>query len=423
MNVPVTNLKTAAETELSKLFAAGYPKGADGLRQQAFARVEAAGLPHRRIEAWHYTDLRSMMRTAAPLAPPPPAEAAGATPWALVEGSAPFAFVDGWLVKSPDLPQGVTATSIADDAVRVAGSLNRGVDLSGDIVTSLNTAFMTGGLLIEVASGVAVEQPIALAFETTGATASCARVAISLGEGASLTLVETHRGKGAAQANTVVETIVARGATLEHVRVNAADASAQALSTTAASVAEGASLQTLNFTTGAGLSRHQVFVRVHGDDAKVGVRGVSLLKVQQHCDNTLVVEHDALRGESRELFRTVVDDEAKGVFQGKIVVKPHAQKTDGQMASNALLLGEHAAMHGKPELEIFADDVVCAHGMTVGALDDDLLFYLMSRGLPRKEAEGLMIQAFAGEALEAVAHEGVREALVALTAAWIAGRQ
>jgi Fe-S cluster assembly protein SufD len=118
----------------------------------------------------------------------------------------------------------------------------------------------------------------------------------------------------------------------------------------------------------------------------------------------------------------VVDGEARGVFQGKIIVKPNAQKTDGRMSSNALLLGESASMHAKPELEIFADDVVCGHGATVGALDDELLFYLMSRGIGRKEAEGLMIQAFAGEALEAVTHDGLREALMALTAAWIAAR-
>ncbi len=136
-----------------------------------------------------------------------------------------------------------------------------------------------------------------------------------------------------------------------------------------------------------------------------------------------MVEHDALRGESRETFKTIVDDEARGVFQGKIIVKPHAQKTDGRMASNALLLAENASMHGKPELEIFADDVQCAHGATVGALDEDLLFYLMSRGIPRKQAEGLMIQAFAGEALEAIADEEVREALIGLTEAWIAARQ
>lgn len=420
MNAPVTNLRTAAETELSKLFAAARPAGAESLRSEAFARVEAAGLPHRRIEAWHYTDLRSMMRTAAPLAPKPAMDAGAG--WALVEGAAVFAFVDGWLVRTPALPAGVTAVSLADDAAKVAAGLNQGYDLAGDIVTSLNTAFMTGGLRIEVAAGAKVETPIVLAFETTGATASHARIAVSLGEGASLTLVETHRGAAGAQSNTVIETVLAKGAALEHVRVNAADTTAQSLSTLSASVAEGARFETLSFTSGAALSRHQVFARVHGDDAKIGVRGVTLLRGRQHADTTLVVEHDALNGESRELFKTVVDDEARGVFQGKIIVKPHAQKTDGRMASNALLLGEHASMHGKPELEIFADDVQCAHGATVGALDDGLLFYLMSRGIGRTEAEALMIQAFAGEAIEAVAHEGLREALSALTEAWLKAR-
>jgi Fe-S cluster assembly protein SufD len=422
MNAPVATLKTAAETELAKLFSTAAPAGAEGLRRQAFARVEASGLPHRRIEAWHYTDLRSLMRNAAPLAPAPSAETAARPAWFLLDGAVGFVFVDGWLVRSPALPAGVTVTSLAEDPSGFAAALNGGADLSTDVVASLNTAFMTGGVTIEVPAGVSLAEPIHLAFESTDATASHARIVVVLGEGAAATLVETHRGAAGAQANIVVETVLAKGAALEHVRVNALDVTAQSLSTFSASVAEGASCQTLNMTTGAALSRHQVFVRVHGDDAKIGVRGVSLLKGRQHCDNTLVVEHDALRGESRELFRSVVDDEAKGVFQGKIVVKPHAQKTDGQMASNALLLGEHAAMHGKPELEIFADDVVCAHGMTVGALDDNLLFYLMSRGLPRKAAEGLMIQAFAGEALEAVAHEGLREALGRLVEGWLRGR-
>jgi Fe-S cluster assembly protein SufD len=190
----------------------------------------------------------------------------------------------------------------------------------------------------------------------------------------------------------------------------------------AASVAAHASFQTLSFTTGAALSRHQVFLRLHGDHAKIGVRGVTLLKGTQHADTTLVTEHDALHGEGRKLFKNVIDGEARGVFQGKIIVRPHAQKTDGKMSCNALLLAEHSQMHAKPELEIFADDVVCGHGATVSALDDELLFYLMSRGVPRKEAEGLMIQAFASEALEAVAHEELREALLALTAEWIASR-
>jgi Fe-S cluster assembly protein SufD len=425
MNAPVTNLKTAAETELSKLFASAHPKGAESLRTQAFARVEAAGLPHRRIEAWHYTDLRAMMRSAAPLSPAPSADWASKRPWSLVKGDSVFAFVDGWLVKSPALPTGMTVTSLADDAAKVAGSVNRGVDLAGDIVTSLNTAFMTGGLLIEVAGGVQLKEPISLAFETTDATASYARIVVSVADGASLTLIETHRGKSgaAAQENTVIEFNLGKDASVEHIRVNAADRTAQTLSTVAASVAEGATFNTLSFTSGAALSRHQVFTRVHGNDATVGVRGVTLLRGTQHADTTLVTEHDALNGTGRKLFKTIVDDEARGVFQGKIIVKQHAQKTDGKMASNALLLGEHASMHCKPELEIFADDVVCGHGATVGALDDDLLFYLRSRGIARKEAEALMIMAFAGDALEHVSHEGLREALVALTAEWLAARK
>jgi Fe-S cluster assembly protein SufD len=381
-------------------------------------------LPHRRIEAWHYTDLRAMMRSAAPLAPAPSAEWAVKRPWSLVKDDNVFSFVDGWLVKAPTVPKGVKVTSLADDTGNVAGHFNHGVDLSGDIVTSLNTAFMTGGLLIEVAAGVAVADPISLAFETTDATASHARIIVSVGDGASLTLIETHRGKAgaAAQENTVVEFVLAKDATVEHIRINAADRTAQTLSTVTASVAEGATFNTLSFTSGAALSRHQVFTRVHGNNASVGVRGVTLLRGTQHADTTLVTEHDALNGTGRKLFKTIVDDEARGVFQGKIIVKQHAQKTDGKMASNALLLGEHASMHCKPELEIFADDVVCGHGATVGALDDELLFYLRSRGIARKEAEALMIMAFAGDALESIVHEGLRDVLVGLTADWLAAR-
>jgi Fe-S cluster assembly protein SufD len=421
MNAPVAILKTAAETELAQQFA-GLTGGLQDVRAEAFRRFDAAGLPHRRVEAWHYTDLRSMMRNAAPRAAAPSPDLAAKRPWSLVADDRVFSFVDGYLITSPQLPKGVSMQSLATHPDGVAAALNRGVDLAGDIVTTLNTAFMASGLVIDVAAGVAVKEPLTLAFLTTGATASFGRVVVDLGEGASLTVIETHRGAAGAQANTVVEFMLAKGASVEHTRINAADHASQTLSTLAASVAAQASFQTLSFTTGAALSRHQVFTRVHGDHAKVGVRGVTLLKGTQHADTTLVTEHDALHGEGRKLFKTIVDDEAKGVFQGKIIVKPHAQKTDGKMSCNALLLGENAQMHAKPELEIFADDVVCGHGATVGALDHDLLFYLMSRGVPRQEAEGLMIQAFAGEAMEAVAHQDLREALVALVQKWLAAR-
>jgi Fe-S cluster assembly protein SufD len=428
MNAPVTLLKTTAETELTALFAASQQFSESALRKTAFQRFEDAGLPHRRIEAWHYTNLRSLMRNAAPLAAEPTAEVANKRPWSLVEHDDVFSFVDGWLVKSPKLPKGVTAHSLAEVMTtapdRLSGHLNKAADLSDDVVTSLNTAFMTGGLLIEVAASAVIKEPLSFAFETTGETASFARIIVSVGDGASLTLIETHRGLAgaAAQENTVIEISVGEKATVEHVRINTADVKAQTLSTLAVSVAEKAEFNSLSFTTGAALSRHQVFARVHGDDAKLGIRGVTLIRGEQISDSTLVVEHAALNGESRELFKTVVDEEARGVFQGKIIVKPHAQKTDGQMASNALLIGEHSAMNCKPELEIFADDVQCAHGATVGDLDTELLFYLRSRGIQRKDAEALMIQAFAGAALEHVSHEGLRDVLTSMTEEWLQAR-
>ncbi|MCA1999426.1 MAG: Fe-S cluster assembly protein SufD, partial [Hyphomicrobiales bacterium] len=239
-----------------------------------------------------------------------------------------------------------------------------------------------------------------------------------------LTLVETHTGPDglACQQNIVVELALGAGARVEHVRVNESGDAALTLSTLAATLAAGSALASLNVSTGGAVSRHQVFVTYAGEGATLSLRGATMIKGRQHCDNTLVVDHAVPHGESRELFRTVIDDEAQGVFQGKIIVRPDAQKTDGQMASNALLLGDEAGMANKPELEIFADDVVCAHGATCGALDENQLFYLMARGLPKPEAEALLVEAFVAEALDQVRHEDIRAALTAKIGAFMRGR-
>ena len=160
------------------------------------------------------------------------------------------------------------------------------------------------------------------------------------------------------------------------------------------------------------MARNQLFLRFDGEGTVANIRGASLLKGRQHADTTLVVDHAAGDCQSREVFKTVLDDESRGVFQGKIIVRPHAQKTDAKMTTHALLLSEDAEADNKPELEIFADDVQCGHGATAGALDEDLLFYLMARGIPQKEAEALLIQAFVGEAIEGIEHAGLREALI-----------
>jgi len=168
--------------------------------------------------------------------------------------------------------------------------------------------------------------------------------------------------------------------------------------------------------------RNQLFLKFDGEETVAGIRGATLLKGKQHADTTLVANHVARGCQSREMFKAVLDDEAHGVFQGRIIVQQGAQKTDARMMTQGLLLSERAEMDHKPELEIFADDVQCGHGATTGALDDEMKFYLMARGIPAAEAEALLIQAFLGEAIEGIEHAGLREALMDSVAAWLKAR-
>jgi Fe-S cluster assembly protein SufD len=189
-----------------------------------------------------------------------------------------------------------------------------------------------------------------------------------------------------------------------------------------ASIGPGARLRDLSFTIGGAVVRNQRFLRFEGADGFASVRGASLLKGRQHADAMVVADHRAGHCQSQELFKAVLDGEARSIFQGRITVHPHAQKTDARMMTRALLLSETAQAISKPELEIFADDVQCGHGATTGALDPELKFYLMARGIPVQQAETLLVQAFIGEAIDGVAHAGLREALMDATANWLAGR-
>ena len=189
-----------------------------------------------------------------------------------------------------------------------------------------------------------------------------------------------------------------------------------------AAIGAHARFNDFTFNIGGGVVRNQLFVRFDGEGTLAGLRGASLLKGKQHVDTTLVVDHKAGGCQSREVFKSVLDDESRGVFQGKIIVRPHAQKTDARMMTRALLLSEEAEADNKPELEIFADDVQCGHGATSGALDEDLKFYLMARGIPETEAEALLVQAFVGEAIEGIEHAGLRDALMEHVVAWLRAR-
>jgi len=433
----VTLMKTPAETALAQAFDAARTTlpGNTESRAQAFEQFNLRGLPHRRVEEFKYTDLRALLREVAPFASVPTADEAKAA----LRTSKAFGrvaalqvpFVNGHFVREAvdfhSLPEGIEIVplreALANDHAWLA-KLSPVPWANDNPVYQLNTSFMADGVMIRVAG--AVETPVHLRFVTAAgaAVATATRVLVVVEDGASVTLLESHESTDGAnhQPNDVVEMIAGDGSNVQHVRLNAEGDKALALSTLAVKVGAEANFNSINVVTGAATSRHQVYAILDGANTNLRVNGASMLKGTQHGDSTLVVEHNALHCESRELFKTVIDNEATGVFQGKIIVPHHAQKTDGRMMSAALLLADGASMNNKPELEIFADDVQCAHGATCGQLDEDLLFYLMARGLPKKEAESLLIQAFLGEAIEFVENEDIREALIGTVESWLRAR-
>ncbi len=438
----VTPLKTAAEQTLAQQFAnakAELPGGnaVRKLREDAFAGFEAKGLPHRRLESWRYTDLRMIMREAKPLA-----GAAAVTPAvrerlaALKLDGIRLVLVDGAFAAElstlENLPAGVSVNALADALLAPRDDLTRILAGPGvaadDAGLMLNTALMRDGVMVEIAEGTELDAPIAIVSLASGSDerAIFSRSVVLAGNGVKATIVEINESAGSApaQINNVIVFEAGDETEIQHVRVvtRQQPETVQVLSLLA-TVGAQAKFDSFALVCKAGTVRQQNFVRYAGEHTEIGLRGVSLLGGSEHSDVTLVMDHEVPHGTSRELYKTIVGGEGTGVFQGKVIVRQHAQKTDGGMKSNALLLNDGAVMFNKPELEIFADDVVCGHGATVAQIDGEQLFYLMARGLPRPQAEALVLQAFAGEAVEFIADEGLRELVMGEVETWLAERE
>ena len=436
----VTPMKTPAEQALSAAYQAARAtlpgKGAlADLRADAFQRFEARGLPHRRVEEWKYTDLRALMREAYPLAPLPDAAAKARAKEAgqILAGAdcRRLVFVDGAFV--PELSDlapepGLTVGSLADALANtgnlgnalVAGHVGK-TFATEDVGVALNTAFMGDGAVIHIADGAALQRPIHLVFASGGDKPSAifVRSLVVIGKGAQATVIEEH-DSGEAQVNAALELVVGDEAKADYFKITRAKA--LHVGSLLASVGADSMFNTFAFTSDSQVVRNQNFIRFAGENTQGGIRGVSLLRGKEHVDTTLLIDHAVGHCASREKFKAVLDDQSHGVFQGKIVVEPHAQKTDAKMMTRSLLLSDDAEADAKPELEIFADDVVCGHGATVSALDPGLKFYLMSRGIGEKEAEALLIQSFIGEAIEEIAHEQIRDALMFASLRWLGAR-
>jgi Fe-S cluster assembly protein SufD len=433
MNVAVA--KTGNGRAVSDLFTSAegrLPGSPDviAVRREAFETYERLGLPHRRIEEWKYTDLRALVGEVLPLAASPDAaalkRAAEAVKAHAIAGAHKLVLVDG--VFAADLSD-VKALTAEADFKTLRETLEKDAGLlktaTTDAVIALNAAMATDGVVLSIAESAQLSAPIQIIHIATAASASAVtRSQVAIGKGARATIVESFVAAGAKayQVSDAVIVTVGDDADVAHIRLM--DDAPDAVNVSSHFVTVGANVKFnfFNMTTGAAVSRLQGFITLAGEGSELSANGVNLLQKTEHGDTTLVVDHAVPNCVSREIFRAVIDDRAHSVFQGRIIVRPDAQKTDGKMMTRALLLSDEAEADNKPELEIFADDVSCGHGATAGALDDSLLFYLKARGLPEKQAQALLIQAFVGEAIEQIADDGLREHVIGIAERWLERR-
>ncbi|MGK2739963.1 Fe-S cluster assembly protein SufD [Tepidicaulis sp. LMO-SS28] len=405
-------------------------------RKAAREIFEKTGFPHRRVEAWKYTDLRRMLAKdgyvpAIPYEGPLAYDVEAVGPAAAAFGSIGrhrLICVNGFYrpdFSEVELPEGVSVKPLSEAVKEDGFEALLGSDEHLYPLNALNTALMQDGLVIRVEKDVTLDRPLHLIHVTTPAGASAAhmRHVLRLGEGAKAVLLETHVGQGGEGylANHVMETALGEGAELTHIKLQ--DEAKDALHIAAHRLALGAKSKYYGFTLtlGARLSRHETEIRFDGEGAHAEAHAAIALSGNQLGDVTTYVDHAVPGCTSNAHIKSVLDDEATGVFQGKVLVAEDAQKTDGRQLSNALLLSRDASMNAKPELEIYADDVQCAHGSTIGELDDDALFYLRSRGIDEKTARTLLIRAFLEEVLETIPLEEAKADVVRLTTSWFAG--
>lgn len=369
-------------------------------------RLSMAGLPTRRVEAYHYTDLKQLMRSVPALA----GAAEEASPPALrVAGAYQLMIANGVVQDTGTAPAGV-----------IVGKTKGGVlSQRDDVLTRLNTALVGEALTLDLDGSV--DPVIQIDRRTEGGAGHIASAAkIFVGDGASATILETYAGSEAAHlGNHATYLAVGKGATVTHITVNLAAAGATHFATNEYHLAEGARLRTLVINAGAALSRTQIFPRYEGAGAHADVTGLNLVGNGQHADITMDANHAVPQTSSKPLFKSIARGRSKAVVQGRLVVARDAQKTDAKLMSQGLMLSDEAEILVKPELEIYADDVVCGHGSTCGRLDDDHMFYLMSRGIPKLEAEQMLVRAFLAELIDPIEDEALNEALTSVIEGWL----
>ncbi|HYZ21483.1 MAG TPA: Fe-S cluster assembly protein SufD [Rhodopila sp.] len=395
----------------------GRLPGDSNMRAAAAAAFRAAGLPgatrgQKPLEAWKYTSLRPLAEARFAADAPPRHEAETILAGLRLPDAPRLVFVDGMF--RPDL-----SAAPAFGFARFADTAEMGTLTWPDRepMVALNTMLAADGAAIHVPAGVdgGLLQLVSIVTRDTDIhTRHCVR----LDAGARLRLLEVSAGAGAYLLNTVAEYHVAQDAALTHIRLQDEAATAFHVSTSYADVAANGVYDSFSLNVGARLSRTETHAELEGAHGAVHLNAAQLLDASQHADFTTVVRHSAPGCASRQTVKNVLSGQSRGVFQGRIEVAREAQKTDGYQMNQALLLSPQAEVDSKPELEIFADDVKCSHGATVGELDADQMFYLRSRGVPEPEARAILVRAFLTEALDGITDETLRAWLDTAVETW-----
>jgi len=392
-------------------------------RRTAVTQAKTAGLPGVRTEAWKFTNLTAL-KALNPVAAS--GGAAVARPAAFADlDAADIQLSNGELVHADAMPEGVDLVDLGDAGAApdwVSVALGTVADGAQHPFTAINTGAFAGGVALRVRRGAMVDRPILLLVGTQAEedmTASQPRVLVVVEEGAAADLVEVHSGTGAYLNNAVCEVVIGRGARLGHYKWQDESLEAFHIAMTAVTCADNAVYDSFALSTGSRLARNEIRATLAGRHIEYRVNGGYLATGDQHLDTATFIDHAEPDCASHELYKGVLAERARGVFQGKILVRPDAQKTDGYQMNRALLLSREAEINSKPELEIYADDVKCSHGATVGELEDDQLFYLMARGISRERARAILVAAYVDEAIDQIGREPVRDAFRTAASDWM----
>ena len=403
------------------------------LRHAAAARFTERGFPTAQEDAWRHTSVASLSEQPFPLARHrcaiPATELEPVLSW--LGGGCRLVFVNGSFAPlhfSPP-PHGITAGSIADalggESSLLRSHLGRYAHCEDHAFAALNTAFLSDGAVVYLPPDTVAEEPLHLLFVSCpngSATMSHPRTVIVAGPRSRATIVETYVGLNGDPyfTNAVTECVLSEGAALDHYLFQQESTAAFHLLTLAVHQDRHSTFTSHSLATGGALAQSEIHCELADEGAACILRGVGAATGRQHLDTQTQIDHATSHGTSLQLYKGILGGYASGVFHGKILVRQDAQKTDARQTNNNLLLSDEAVIHTKPQLEIFADDVTCAHGATVGRLDEAAVFYLRSRGIGLESARSLMTYAFGSETINLVTNEVIRDRLASLLAQWIA---